>query len=191
MRVRKPGSLVRRMLRAPALLYRWNLGWLLGGRFLLLTHVGRRSGKRHQTVLEVVARRPATDEYLVIAGLGRTAGWYRNVQAAPATEVAVGRRRFRPAHRTLDEEEAADVLADYERRNRFVAPVLRRVLSWLVGWRYDGSEDAGRRLVRELPMLAFRPADGGRRPRRRVPRRAAGVGWPHRPRRRPGRRVRR
>jgi hypothetical protein len=42
--------------------------------------------------------------------------------------------------------------------------VVRRVLSWLVGWRYDSSEDVRRRLVRELPVVAFRPAndDGDR-----------------------------
>jgi hypothetical protein len=38
-----------------------------------------------------------------------------------------------------------------------VAPVVRRVLSWLVGWSYDGGDDARRRLVRELPLVEFRP----------------------------------
>ena len=49
------------------------------------------------------------------------------------------------------------MLAGYERRNRWVAPVVRAVLSRLVGWHYDGSESARRRLVGELPMVAFRP----------------------------------
>lgn len=35
---------------------------------------------------------------------------------------------------------------------------MRLVLSKLVGWRYDGSEDARRRLVEELPVIAFRRA---------------------------------
>lgn len=68
------------------------------------------------------------------------------------------RQRFRPVHRTLDEQEAAAVLAGYERRNWYAAPVVRRVLSWLVGWRYDSSDDAQRRLTNELPILAFRRA---------------------------------
>lgn len=157
MNTRKPGPIVRRLLRAPALLYRCNAGWLLGERFLLLTHVGRRSGRRYQTVLEVIGTRPAAGEFMVMAGLGRSANWYRNVQAHPATEVLVGRQRLRrPALRVLDAQEAAAVLAEYERRNRVVAPVVRRVLSWLVGWRYDASDGARRRLVRELPVVAFR-----------------------------------
>jgi deazaflavin-dependent oxidoreductase (nitroreductase family) len=155
------GPTARKLLRAPALLYRWNLGWLLGRRFLLLTHVGRRSGRRRETVLEVIARRPADGEFMVLAALGRRAQWYRNLQAAPAVEVAVGRRRFQPAHRTLGEDEAVAVLADYERRNRLVAPIVRSVLSRLLGWRYDGTDTARRRLARELPIVAFRPATRG------------------------------
>ena len=147
------------VLRAPAQLYAWNAGWLLGQRFLLLTHVGRRTGRLHRTVLEVIGTRPAGGEFLVVAGLGRSANWYRNLQAGPAVEVAVGRRRFRPGHRTLSEGEAIAAFAAYERRNRLVTPVVRVVLSWLVGWRYDGSDYARRRLARELPVVAFRPAD--------------------------------
>ncbi|MGH3852503.1 MAG: nitroreductase family deazaflavin-dependent oxidoreductase [Pseudonocardiaceae bacterium] len=161
---RRPGPLARRLLRAPTLLYHWNAGWLFGRRFLLLTHVGRHSGRQYQTMLEVIGTGQASGEVVVIAALGSSADWYRNVRAHPATEVAIGRHRFRPVHRTLDEREAAAMLADYERRNRWMTPVIHRVLSALVGWRYDGSDDARRRLVRELPVVAFRPADGSGAP---------------------------
>jgi hypothetical protein len=39
-----------------------------------------------------------------------------------------------------------------------VAPVIRRLLTALLGWRYDGSEAARHRLVRQLPIVAFRLA---------------------------------
>ena len=55
-------------------------------------------------------------------------------------------------------EAATRVLAAYARRNRLVRPVVNRVLSLLVGWRYDGSPDARRRLAGTLPFVAFRPA---------------------------------
>jgi deazaflavin-dependent oxidoreductase (nitroreductase family) len=157
-RDRRPGRVARRLLRIPALLYRWNLGWLLGRRFLALTHVGRSSGRRYRTVLEVIGTDPSTGEVLVIAGFGRSSDWYRNLQARAAIEVAVGRLRFRPVHRELDEDEAVAVLAAYERRNRWLSPVVHRVLSQLVGWRYDGGDESRRRLVRQLPVVAFRPA---------------------------------
>ncbi len=156
MRPRRPGPRTKRLLRAPARLYDWHLGWLLGRRFLRLTHVGRRSGRRYQTMLEVLGENPRSDELIVVAGLGRSADWYRNLQAGEAREVAVGRERFVPIHRELGEAEAVAVLAAYEGRNRVVAPLVRAVLSRLVGWRYDGSESARRALVHELPMIGLR-----------------------------------
>jgi deazaflavin-dependent oxidoreductase (nitroreductase family) len=163
---------MKRLLRAPARLYDWHLGWLLGRRFLRLTHVGRRSGRRYQTVLEVVGENPRTGELIVVAGFGRSAGWYRNIRAGGAREVAVGRERFVPVHRLLEEAEAEAVLAAYERRNRLAVPLIRVVLSRLVGWRYDGSESARRALVRELPMVGLRPGPGS------APVRKGLHGWP-------------
>lgn len=148
----------RWLLRAPAYLYDIHAGWLLGRRFLRLTHTGRRSGRRYQTMLEVVAEDRATRELIVVAGFGRSAQWYRNVRAGNATEIAIGRGRFRPRYRELASDEASAALAAYERRNRWLAPVVRRVLSRLVGWDYDGSTAARGRLVSELPMVGFRPA---------------------------------
>lgn len=153
----RPGPIGRRLLRAPTRLYDWDAGWLLGHRFLRLTHVGRRSGRRYQTMLEVIGTGQAPGEVIVIAGLGPGSDWYRNIVAQPAAEVAIGRSRFAPTHRIVGEPEAVAVLADYERRNRWVAPVVHPMLSWLAGWSYDGSNDARQRLVRELPVVAFRP----------------------------------
>lgn len=146
------------LLRAPARLYDWRCGWLLGHRFLRLTHIGRNSGHHYQTMLEVIGTEPAVNEFLVLAAQGPTADWYRNLQAFPAVEVAIGDSRFRPVHRVLTVEEAAAALADYEHRNRWITPIIQQVLSWLVGWRYDGSNPARHHLARELPIVAFRPA---------------------------------
>ncbi len=124
---------------------------------MMLTHVGRRSGREYRTVLEVISFDGTSGEVVVVAGLGRSADWYRNIQAHQPIEVAIGHDRFRPVARDLDEAEAAAALADYERRNWWVAPLIRRMLTWLVGWRYGGSDSARRKLVR-LPVVAFRPA---------------------------------
>ena len=139
-------------------MYDHDLGWLLGRRFLLLTHRGRRSGRHYRTMLEVVGTDDARRETFVMVGLGRRAQWYRNVLAGGAVEVAIARERFSPALRELELAEAAAVLGDYERRNRLVAPIVRAVLSRLVGWRYDGTPAARERLVGERPILAFAPA---------------------------------
>jgi hypothetical protein len=42
------------IFKLPFVLYRLRLGWILGHRFMQLTHVGRRSGKVRRTVLAVL-----------------------------------------------------------------------------------------------------------------------------------------
>ena len=158
---RRPAPLTRSVLHAPVLLYDHGLGWLLGTRFLCLTHVGRRSGRRYRTVLEVLGPGPAPGETAVLGGLGPGSDWYRNIQANSSLEVTIGRHTVHAVHRTLEQDEAVAVLAGYERRNRWVTPLLRRILSRLVGWEYDGSAEGRRRLVGELPVVAFRPAHPG------------------------------
>ena len=148
---------LKRALGAPNFLYEHGGGRLLGHRFLQLTHVGRRSGRTFRTVLEVIRYDPKTGEATVLSGFGPQADWLRNLQAAGAAEVSFGAGRRRAAYRLLSLEEAERALAEYERRNWLVVPVVRRVLSRLVGWRYDGSDAARRRAVEQLPMVAFRP----------------------------------
>ncbi len=147
-----------RFLRAPVFLYRWHLGWLFGKRLLLLTHTGRGTGIRHHTVLEVVEYRAEGPEVVVVNGFGRNSDWVLNIEARAGEEVTVGSRHFFATHRFLNEDEAAKVIEGYERRNRFIAPIVRRGFSWLLGWEYHGSDAERRALVRQLPLIAFRPA---------------------------------
>lgn len=156
---RAPGAITIKLLRAPTRLYDWHAGWILGRRFLRLTHIGRRSGRRHQTMLEVIGENGTSREVIVIAGLGHSANWYQNLQAHDAIEVAISNERFAPEHRELSESEASTVLAECERRNRLITPITRRVLTWLVGWRYDGTDTARRQLVTQLPVIGLRPTD--------------------------------
>jgi len=58
----RPGRVTRMLLRAPGRLYDWRCGWLLGHRFLRLTHIGRNSGRHYQTMLEVIRIEPALNE---------------------------------------------------------------------------------------------------------------------------------
>jgi deazaflavin-dependent oxidoreductase (nitroreductase family) len=150
---------LRWLFYAPAYLYRWNCGWLLDHRFLLLIHVGRRTGLHRQTVLEVVEYRKRAAEAVVVSAFGREADWLRNIEASPGTEVVIGSQHFIATYRFLDEQEAVRVIAGYERRNRFIAPILHLGFSWLLGWRYRASASDRRRLVRQLPLVAFRPKD--------------------------------
>jgi hypothetical protein len=83
-----------------------------------------------------------------------------NVLAGGAVEVQVAGLRFEPRVRSPEREEAASVVADYERRNRVASPIVPAVLSRLAGFRYDGSAEARYRLIEALPLMAFSPRDG-------------------------------
>jgi hypothetical protein len=50
----RPNRVLGYVLRLPSYLYRLRLGGLLGHRFLLLTHRGRKSGLTRRTPLEVL-----------------------------------------------------------------------------------------------------------------------------------------
>ncbi|MCV7066559.1 nitroreductase family deazaflavin-dependent oxidoreductase, partial [Mycolicibacterium farcinogenes] len=70
----------------PIWLYRIRAGALLGGRVLMLEHIGRTSGARRYVVLEIVDR-PSPEHIVVASGFGTKAQWYRNILADPHVRV--------------------------------------------------------------------------------------------------------
>lgn len=103
----------RWIVRAPIWIFRARLGFLFAGRFVLLEHVGRSSGRRRFAVLEVVDR-PAPDSLAVVAGLGALSQWYRNIVAEPRVRIQTGIGPPRPAvAKPLDPESARRVLDRY------------------------------------------------------------------------------
>lgn len=157
----RPGAILGWGLRAPRALYSWRLDWLLGRRFLLLEHVGRNSGSQHRTVLEVIRYDRPTGKAFVMSGWGRTSDWYRNVEVAGHATITVGRRSFDVDARVVDDQDAANLLADYERRNGWMRPIIRRVLSRLSGLSYDGTDASRLQVARRLPVVEFSPRPSG------------------------------
>ncbi|MBM7366523.1 nitroreductase family deazaflavin-dependent oxidoreductase [Gordonia hydrophobica] len=107
----------RWFVRSPIPLFRAGLGFVFGGRLLLLQHLGRTSGQPRYVALETVER-PATDRIIIASGFGAKAQWYRNLQADPHCRVWIGFDRNRAAiARTLTREESAAVLSRYRREH--------------------------------------------------------------------------
>lgn len=156
-----PGPILRFALRAPRALYRHRLGWVLGRRFLLLDHVGRISGHKHQTVLEVIDYDRSSGEAVVMSGWGRTSDWFLNVEAAGHARITVGSQTVGATASVLTDSEAANVLARYESRNRWIRPVVRRVLSQLAGVHYDGTGESRLAVIHKLPLIRFTPGPSG------------------------------
>jgi deazaflavin-dependent oxidoreductase (nitroreductase family) len=149
---RPPNRFVRAVLRMPIWLYRMRLGWLLGNRFLCIAHRGRRTGKTHHAVVEVVRFDRDDAEAFVIAGWGPDTQWYRNLEAAPAEKVIVGRHRWhRPKQRFLDEPARMSLLSSYAREHPRAAKELGRVFG-LTGL----SEEQIAELAERTRAVAFR-----------------------------------
>lgn len=147
----RPRGLFKWLLRAPNVVFHLRLGWMLGDRFILVTSTGRRSGRAHRTVLEVVEHDNATNEYIVCSGTGPRADWYRNLQAGPPHEAQVGNERWRPIHRFLSAEQAAVRFAAYEWRHPQTAVRLLRTM----GNRYDGTDRGRVEMMADMPMVAI------------------------------------
>jgi deazaflavin-dependent oxidoreductase (nitroreductase family) len=148
-----PRGLTRILYRLPILLYRLHLGWLLGERFLLLTHIGRVSGTPRWTVLEVIRHDREGDAYVVVSAWGEKSDWYRNIQKSPQVIIQVGRKRMEAVAERLSQEGAESEILDYARRY----PRLLRALSRLMGYQVEDSEEDYRALARLVPVVAFYP----------------------------------
>jgi deazaflavin-dependent oxidoreductase (nitroreductase family) len=132
-----PKGIRRLLFRAPILLYRLHLGWVLGHRFVLLTHTGRVSGQRRQVVLEVVEYDSAEDTLYVASGFGARAQWYRNIQARPRVTVQIGQRSTPAVATPLPPTQSGTALVEYMRRHRYLARRLMR----FCGYEVDGSDE--------------------------------------------------
>ncbi len=146
-----PSGLSRRLFRLPIYLYKVGLGGLLGDRFLLLNHSGRKSGLPRQAVVEVVRCDLATETYIIASGFGEGSQWFQNLMHTPDVMIQVGRRILSVHARRLSSKEAADEMADYARRNPKAAHALARFM----GFEVDGTEAGYRQLGAQLPFVAL------------------------------------
>jgi deazaflavin-dependent oxidoreductase (nitroreductase family) len=148
-----PRGLVRLAFRFPIWLYHVHLGWLLGYRFVLLTHTGRKSGLLRETVLEVVRYNKATGDCVVASGWGTKSDWFYNITANPKIIFQIRNKRSEAIAECLSSEAGAKELLDYAHRN----PLALRELARFMGYRLDGTEDDIRALGRMIPMFIFKP----------------------------------
>lgn len=149
-----PPAGVRRLLwRLPIWLYRLHLGWLTGGRLMLLTHTGRVTGRTRTAVIEVVQR--DADGYVAASGFGERADWYRNIQARPDVTITVGARVIPVRATPLTSEQGAGLMAAYAPLH----PVLARHLCRVMGYRVDGTEADYRAVGARIPFVRFTPSE--------------------------------
>ena len=153
----RPSGLTRLMFQAPIVLYRLKLGWILGKRFLRLTHTGRKSGLSRDTVLEVVDHEPTQRIFVVCSAWGKRSDWFRNVTQTPDVFVQVGSQRWPAVSEVLERVEARQALARYARNHATAFRSLTKVL----GFESHDVDSSVDEMASELPMIALRPRESG------------------------------
>lgn len=149
---RPPGKALRFGLRLPIWLYRLHLSWLLGDRFIMLTHTGRKSGLPHQTVIEVVKHDQESNTYYIVSGWGEKSDWYQNIRKMPQVTFQVGSRKFHTKAEFIPKEKAVDILNTYAHQHPIAFNELSEVF---FGERMKAGSDAAERIAEKMPMVAF------------------------------------
>jgi len=147
-----PPFLWRLMQYMPRLLYALGLGPLLGKNILLLTTVGRKTGRRRTVPLTY---EESGGTFLVGSARGAAGDWMRNIAVNPKVEIRVGRRRFAGSAAVVTD---VSTIADYLQRQMDRNPALFRRI-----FRMEGlSSDPGRKdleaLAAKRTMAVIRPA---------------------------------
>jgi len=141
-------------MRLPRPLYHHGFGRLLGHTFLLITHQGRRTGKRRETVAMALRYDASTKETVVCSAWGPNTDWIRNLRAHPALRIQIGGESYVPEQHFLSEDEAVAALTEFRRRH----PGRLRLIAAILGWGDLNSEATVRDFARRRPFVTFRPA---------------------------------
>ena len=152
----RPGPLLRAFYRAPLVAYRLGLAgreqWI-GMHWILIVTRGRRSGREHAVLLDLLGEDASRRRYYVQAAYGREADWVRNIDAHPRFEAQVGTERFAARMESAPEEEARTVMLAYVRAHRFYSPFIARMLGYRRSLR--DHEAVAAWLVEKFGMLAI------------------------------------
>jgi deazaflavin-dependent oxidoreductase (nitroreductase family) len=147
----RPRPFFRWWFKQPLVCYKLGLGDWIGRQVLLLTTIGRKSGKRRTTPLGYTYQ-PAERSYYVASGWDGHTDWYRNLRANPHVHVRVGRLQFDCVAEAVSMERRMRLLAEYHRRNPFTARIWPR---W-TGVPFDGTESALCLVAQHFPAAALR-----------------------------------
>jgi deazaflavin-dependent oxidoreductase (nitroreductase family) len=147
-----PQGCSRVFFRTPIWFYRLGLGGVLGKRFLLLNHTGRKSGLPRQAVLEVVQHEPESNAYVVAVGFGPKSQWYQNILANPEVTVQVGWKKWTARATQLSPEEGGEVFVDFTKRYPGEAK-----FAPLLGFDVDGSEEDYRQMGEMMIFVRLEP----------------------------------
>ncbi len=146
--------------RLPVVLYRLGMpGYecLFGLRWIMITTKGRRTGKSHMVILDLVGHDPACGRYYVQPGWGRNCDWVKNIEAHSVIEVQIGRKRFQAKATDVSGPEGGEWIFRFIKAH----PLLTRLIGEkILGVRLKGrSDEEVRALTNGLMVFALVPLE--------------------------------
>ena len=153
--LKPPSGWLKFFFKVPVFVARMGFaGWerVIGVEWMLLTTVGRKSGKKRYAMVDVLLHDKETDTYFIEVGFGQRSDWYRNIQASPVFQAQVGRRKFRATAEELPREKTADVMVAFVRQR----PKYARSVMKLVDITFVDEEELRQKATRWL-LLAVHP----------------------------------
>jgi deazaflavin-dependent oxidoreductase (nitroreductase family) len=147
--IKRPGYLLRTLFRVPLVLYRLGLGDLMSMQ-ILLTTVGRRTGRHYKVVVDIIEHDKTKDTYYVSAAFGPQSDWYLNLKANPIVQAQVGRRKFIVRTTTLPFNEAEDILVKFTCRHQHYVNFMMHVIGVRISW----SKENMHTLALKIPVIA-------------------------------------
>src|SRR5262245_39433632 len=106
-----PGHLLRALFRLPVQLYERRFrGYdrLFNREWILLTTTGRKTGRPHRVMLDLVGHDPSTKRYYIQPGWGRRCDWVRNIEVHSEVQAQVGSDAFRARALNVSGPEGAE-----------------------------------------------------------------------------------
>jgi len=136
-------------------LYDSGKGWIIGKIILLLTHTGRKSGNRYVTPLQY---EKVDGAYVVGAGRGPKADWFRNIQANPCVHVRVGRTEFDCTAEAVTDPERTAAFLEYRLKRHPLMLGLMMKLAHKLPMRPSRAQLV--ELGKSTPIVILRPSQG-------------------------------
>ena len=114
------GRWLRAFFRQP--IYIYDCGFpgyerLFGQHWLLLTTKGRKTGKSHRVMLDLVGHDTEKKRYYIQPGWGRQSDWVKNIEGNPEVEAQVGKESFRARITEVSGSEGAEWLYRFRRQH--------------------------------------------------------------------------
>lgn len=144
-----PKGLLKLVFKSPILLYRLGLGFFIGRLFMVLTTIGRKSGKPRRTAIEF---HEFEGKPTVMSGWGTRTDWYRNLEANPLATVQTWRGVQSVRARRIESEEELRRAFEWAQSN----PTMRQMM------KFAGLEMTPEQFLAErerFTLVTFEPTD--------------------------------